>query len=676
MKEESHFSLPIAETPRKTTGKEPRMKAEFLETALAIGQRLARQALWDGKLCTWQVQDQVRALQKRVTNRAGPILYQGTAGIAWFLGELYRITNDLEVARAARGGLEHALAQGAELPPLFGFHTGRVGIAWVAIRLSELFQRPEYGYQARRLLRPLVGQEARDQGLDVIDGAGGAIPAFLDLAIKTGWDELWESARGLGEQLIHQAQREPAGWAWRTMIGVVRNLTGMAHGASGMGLALLELAWATGDGRFRFGAEMAFLYERRFFDEKASNWPDLRNMGILNQLHSEQLDQLRQAVMEQTLPPYEPRYVSAWCYGSPGIGLSRLRAWELTGQEVYRHEVEAALSSTVAAIEQDVSGASNYSLCHGIAGNCELLLQAAKFLGKLELRHLVERVAVQGLETYENSGKPWPCGTQGQVADPSLLLGEAGIGVFFLRLADPETPTILLLRPQTAEVATEPSGFEELARESVHEFFGTTLRVCTRLAPPGPNLPSWQPGKDPLLRTPVEETHDVLVSYLKEGAGDCREMLKTAFEPERVRHQLTLEFQDFTQLYLRILVRQAWEELDTEEVAFTLPPGARLVSTNHDWEAWLGTSKKEPPPESDVSFLCHQYNTKIECKRVGPMVSLILEVVSERATLKEVVARVTEAAGIEDPGEELVAKIRTQLRELYLADFIEARPMA
>lgn len=651
------------------------MKAKFLDTALAIGRRIARQALWDGKLCTWEIQDPVRGFQARVqTNRAGPILYQGTAGIAWFLAELYRVTSDLEVARAARGGLEHALAQGVKLPLLFGFHTGRLGISWVAVRLSELFQCPKYSTQARRLLRPLLGKEAHDEGLDVIDGAGGAISAYLDLAVKTGWGELWDSARGLGEHLIRQAQQEPAGWAWCTMIGAVRNLTGLAHGAAGMGLALLELARVTGNGRFRFAAEMAFLYERRLFDQEAANWPDLRNIAIIDQLHSQQMEELRQAVREQTVPPYQPRCVSAWCHGSPGIGLSRLRAWELTGQEVYRREAEAALSSTVVAIERDVSGSgSNYSLCHGLGGNCELPLQAAKILGKPELRQLVEQVAVHGLETYEDLGKPWPCGTRGQVADPSLLLGEAGIGSFFLRLADPETPTILLLRPQTAAMAPEPCGYRELARESVDEFFGTTLRVCTRLTPPGPALPSWKPRKDPLSCTPVEETHEVLVRYLKEGPGCGTKMLEDAFGPERVRHQMTLEFDDFTQPYLRNLVRPAWEDLDVDEARFTLPPGTRLVSTHHDWDTWLGTSGEDPPPECDVFFVCYQHRTKIDCQRVGPMVALILELVSETATLKEVVAQVTVAAGIGEPRKEVAEKIRRQIQELYLAEFIEAQ---
>lgn len=645
---------------------------EFLDTALAIGRRLARRALWEGTACTWEVLEPQPDPENRVrTLRAEGQLYQGAAGIAWFLGELYRATGEAEVGRAARGGLEYALARGDHLSGLFGFHSGRVGLAWVAVRLSEIFERPDYAERARLLLGALAGREHEDSGLDVIGGAGGAIPACLDLAEKAGWDELRAMARELGEHLTGQAQRRPDGWSWATVgSSAVRNLTGFGHGASGMGLALLELDHATGDGRFRFAAEMAFLYERRLFNAERSNWPDLRHEGLGEALFFQRMDELRRAVRDGKPPVYEESYMTAWCHGSPGIGLARLRAFELTGQDVYRREAEAALRSTLQAIEDELSRGGNYSLCHGIGGNCEVPLLAAELLGDPELRQVVERAAREGIETYEARGRPWPCGTGGGVPDPSLLVGEAGIGAFYLRLADPETPSVLLLRPRAMKTAAEGPGshFRDLARESVDDFFATTLRVWSRLAPPGPALPSWEPGNEPLVRAPVEEAHEVLVARLGEESGEFRARLEDAFEPERVRYQLTLELVDSTEAVLRLLVRPAWEEIDLPGATFTLTPGTRLASTLHDWQSWLGTSSPEPPPESAISFLCHQEGNDIRCRRVSLMAALVLEAASEPASLDEIVARVAEAAEIDR--EELAGKVQAQLRELYVADHV------
>ncbi len=647
--------------------------ALFLDAALAIGRRLVEQALWSAEQCTWEVRRPRPDPEERTeTGPADGTIYQGTAGIAFFLGELHRATGDPEVGRTARGAMAHALAQAPDVPNLFGFHSGRVGIAWVAVRLAELFDRPEYRDAARRLLRPLVGQESRDDGLDVIAGAAGAVPACLDVGSKTGWDEPPEIARRLGEHLIDQAHLRPDGWSLSggNMSGRVANLNGLSHGASGMALALLELARATGDGRFLFAAEMAFLHERRCFDEEESNWPDLRYTEIGEFVYFRQLDELRRAVLDGTLPPYRRRCMAAWCHGSPGIGLARLRAWELTGQEVYREEAEAALRSTSAAIEKDVAENDNYSLCHGIGGNCELPVVAAEILERPELLRPAELAAAHGLKTYEAQGRPWPCGTVGSASDPSLMLGEAGIGTFYLRLADPETPSILLLRPGTEKVTTDPAGFQALARESAAGFFGTTLRAWTRLAPPGPVLPAWEPGAGPLLRTPVEETHEVLAAFLENETGERRQMLADAFEPERVRHQLTLELRDYTRAFLRGLVRPAWDDVDVEGAAFVLAPGVRLLCVDHDWESWLGTSE-ESPPEDEVFYLCREKDDGICRERIGPMAGLVLERVQETATLDQVVAHVAEAVGLARPDERHVAKIQAQLREMYLAGIVD-----
>jgi len=52
-------------------------QAEFLDTALAIGRRLARQAFWEGAACTWDVVEPLRDPVARArTVRAGGQLYQ------------------------------------------------------------------------------------------------------------------------------------------------------------------------------------------------------------------------------------------------------------------------------------------------------------------------------------------------------------------------------------------------------------------------------------------------------------------------------------------------------------------------------------------------------------------------------------------------------------------------
>ncbi len=359
---------------------------DYLSVAARIGHRLVEQAKWRDLACTWSIWRFRGA--SAATEAASGEIYQGSSGIALFLGELFRHTGEESFLHTARGAMTHALESAEQLPEEhFGFYSGRVGIATAAARLGHLLERPQFVDAAGTLVENLAGREHLDQGLDVMAGAGGAIPALIELGRILGSDLPLDIAVNLGEHLIQKACREPSGWSWPVFQNTThRNLTGFSHGAAGIGLALLELARATGRDRYRFAAEMAFLYERQFFDETRDNWLDLRHMEI-GKLQPEGTEAVRQAARNGAIPTYEPSFMTAWCHGSPGIGLSRLRAFELTGQKHYQEEAQLALRSTLESLD-DRHLSSDFSLCHGIAGNCELALEAASALGQPELRRL------------------------------------------------------------------------------------------------------------------------------------------------------------------------------------------------------------------------------------------------------------------------------------------------
>jgi lantibiotic modifying enzyme len=216
------------------------------------------------------------------------------------------------------------------------------------------------------------------------------------------------------------------------------HLTGYAHGASGIAHALLELFAVTGDARLRDVALEAFRYERSLFSAALGNWPALgvhdgRRVG---------------------------RYGVGWCPGARGFGLARARAAELLGDEDLRGEAEIAARTTAAALPQMTEPPyGNLSLCHGAAGNAELMLQAHRVLGAGRWLEAARSVGTTGIERYLRAGLPWPGGVTGGGASPSLMLGAAGTGYFYLRLADPErTPPILIVLPPADDAARQPAG--------------------------------------------------------------------------------------------------------------------------------------------------------------------------------------------------------------------------
>jgi lantibiotic modifying enzyme len=183
-------------------------------------------------------------------------------------------------------------------------------------------------------------------------------------------------------------------------------------------------------------AEQGIAYEQQWFSPRHNNWPDFRE------------------VMPNT-PEAQWGYSAAWCHGAPGIALTRLRAWQLTHRPEYRQQAEAALRATTATVESAAPAAGSWCLCHGAAGNADVLLAGSEILGEPAWSVPALQAAVRGIETYESADLPWPPGVTGGTDNPSLMLGNAGTGWFFLRLAAPEhTPSVLFFGDQPASTGT------------------------------------------------------------------------------------------------------------------------------------------------------------------------------------------------------------------------------
>lgn len=410
----------------------------FLETANRIGVRLCRDALWDGARCNW-LGDSMEYVGNAwtVTQRTfGPDLYSGTSGIALFLARLFGLTQERLYRTTAEGGLRQAWSRLEDVLSVarVGFYSGLSGIAYVSITFGEIFANQKSVDQGLQVLESLTHEDVNQEGLDVIAGSAGAIPALLDIYRRYPRDFLLDLAIRHGEHLLDTARKSDIGWSWDTLNRPAgRDLTGFSHGTAGIGWALLELSTQTGQERFGAAAQQAFRYEQHWFSAEYQNWPDLRGSA------------------DPTRNPNEtPNYTLAWCHGAPGIGLSRVRAFALTGDAGYKSEAEIAVRTTETTLNQSAAaGQSNFSLCHGLGGNAELLIYASQVLGNAEYKSVADRLGESGIEWFERRHVPWPCGVVGGGETPNLMLGIAGIGYFYLRLFDPaRIPPVMIVVPE------------------------------------------------------------------------------------------------------------------------------------------------------------------------------------------------------------------------------------
>lgn len=408
-----------------------------LAMALGIARRICDDAIWSGGRCNWMGYkvDPTGSLTYRALS---PDLYSGTSGVAIFLADVHGATGDRDARATALGAMRQALSRAEDVPPpmRLGLFAGWTGLALAAALVGLRIGDEALVARAGHLVRSVAASPEPLRQLDVISGAAGAITAWLTLQHMLPGVALLDACARMGDELIARAVKTPEHWSWPNPDAPGEmSLTGFSHGAAGIGVGLLDLFRASGDARYRAAATEAFRYERRWFDARAGNWPDFRGVPARRSLRR------------------GPFWCAAvWCHGAPGIALSRLRAYEITGEPCWKTEALTALRTTHDVTKRALeSNEMGFSLCHGFAGNAEILQAGTRLLGG-EFpggSALADDVARVGIERYGDD-HAWPGGAGGPT--PSLMVGRAGIGHFYLRLHDPAISSILCLTPSASGV--------------------------------------------------------------------------------------------------------------------------------------------------------------------------------------------------------------------------------
>ncbi|HEY0152878.1 MAG TPA: lanthionine synthetase LanC family protein [Longimicrobium sp.] len=404
------------------------------EAALRIARELCDTAVWDSAShrCNWMGRRDVvdgGADAGIASGALGPELYAGSAGVALFLAEAYGASGEARFLETALGALARSVAYLRHDPrgasPL-SFHAGHLGVAWVLTRVRAL--EPAAGMDAELawLVHGAAGA-APPEVPDVIVGHAGAIPALLRLARTPGLEEYRTVAERLGDDLLDRAVWEGDVCHWAPPPGQDRPapLTGLSHGASGMALALAELADGAEGAHLR-GARGGFAFEDRFFSADEGNWADTR------------------FAMRRDGGRLDATFQNAWCHGAPGIALARARAAELDPERAEGHARMAAVAAATtreAALRRLDQEGADATLCHGLAGLSEVLLATTP-----EGARAAEVVAGRLVERYGEAGS-WPSGVNAGGPNPSLMIGTAGIGHHLLRLVEPgAVEPVLVLR--------------------------------------------------------------------------------------------------------------------------------------------------------------------------------------------------------------------------------------
>ncbi|MGB5929808.1 MAG: type 2 lanthipeptide synthetase LanM family protein, partial [Cyclobacteriaceae bacterium] len=357
-------------------------------------------------------------------------LYSGLPGVILYLLYHSHCTGDTNMrtfSEIALQGLDKRVRSflskksGETAAP--GGYKGMAGCLYVLTHAAALLNDPAYLETARIIANWLDKKDLSDLHADVLKGHAGIIlcvKAYHEITRDEISLRVINKCAGYLESSASKMPEGGLGWLSYSDFP----LTGLAHGASGVALALRACYELTGDTKWETMATEAIAYERIQRVDKAGNWKDLRKHIISS-------------------APDSYTNMLAWCNGAPGIGIARAAMLGNTRDEALRQSLEEDLKIAVKSTLRHGFG-KNHSLCHGDLGNMELLLWANQVWQDNKLEQIEKELLAGIIESIRLNG--FLCGTPLNVNIPGMLTGSSGIGYQLLRFAFPhQVPSVLLL---------------------------------------------------------------------------------------------------------------------------------------------------------------------------------------------------------------------------------------
>jgi type 2 lantibiotic biosynthesis protein LanM len=401
---------------------------ELLDTALRTGDDLGWLGISPAGTELWRLAP------------TGPGVYSGTPGVALFLmylGAVTGIARYTEAATQVAGGVARRARRIANHPapsagiPALGL-SGAVDCGlYFAAHWAALSGDPETLGAMLGDVVPRLGETIEaTTDMDLVDGIAGSLVglAAVHAVLPTGPVEKLVSR--CVERLAESAVPSGRGVFWNSSASDTP-LCGVAHGASGIALALLRASNVLGAGRCDELIRGALAHEDSLFDGRLGSWPDLR-------------------------PGNASRMMTAWCHGAPGIGIVRMAIGghgAVDGGDTVLSDVRLAHDAVVRFYgggdpsgDGDAITVRNLSLCHGEVGNLEFMAEASHLLGDERGGDLSRRLTNAVAGTIDDRGLI--CGVPEGLRTPGLMNGIAGIGFGLLRQAAPQTvPSVLSFEP-------------------------------------------------------------------------------------------------------------------------------------------------------------------------------------------------------------------------------------
>ncbi|HYH10573.1 MAG TPA: lanthionine synthetase LanC family protein [Thermoanaerobaculia bacterium] len=298
---------------------------------------------------------------------------------------------------------------------------GTSGAGFFFLRLYQVTKEPRYLAIAERAAT-YVASTCANTLFDWQGGTVGCGEFLVAVHRETRDPQQLARAEAMATSLLERAKRDGGGLYWELQ-GTTNLHTGIAHGAGGVIVLMLDLYELTGHARYLETAEAAWRWISRYdvlLGANAIGWKRLTT---------------------------DTTGYNGWCGGAAGMIFVFDRLYAITGKDEYRERLTATanglLTTAVATTagyrwtyHTDRAGLSPLIYCHGSACSIGSLARAYDVIG--DERYLA--MATAGATHLESrgrtvaDGKVWPHVETSPLLQNGFMVGSASVGHGFLRL--------------------------------------------------------------------------------------------------------------------------------------------------------------------------------------------------------------------------------------------------
>lgn len=418
-------------------------QADLLKNAIEIGQEIIDKAIVDKNGIHWKTVKSVTKLDQ-LEKDANESIATGVSGIILFYIDLYKTTGSEIYLDYINNSANWLINYCETKPASHGFYSGSMGAAFVLIKISEITKKKYYRQNAILIgLKFKKISPASVKTFNLYDGLAGTILGLIYLHDELKEDWILDSVYDGIELLLTNVKSNGSGFYWDNHFGESRYLStkplcSLPLGSGGIGLLFYYLGQYLNNKHYNYIGIQALNYEDQYYDKALNCWPDFRiNVNL------KLTEKLRKSYLNGTRSLFESNnYSKNWMYGFAGHSFTRICAQDIIKAEYLN--TNPNFIDTKLNLDNLNNQFSNYTLGSGKCGFGLLLLTLSQLRENENFYENALAIAQMAIDD-RSANKFYQFGFDNQIEyeDDSFLMGNAGIGYFYLKLLNKERDTIL-----------------------------------------------------------------------------------------------------------------------------------------------------------------------------------------------------------------------------------------